>query len=107
MAEPHKVLLAYRHLYKAALRAVQYSKPSRYTARDCLRRAFRSEPASNLKPQAIARTLEFLDGAARAKGIEHKLVKNLLHVQWGRRRPQQVLKSYVCLLGNDKKMDHC
>ena len=30
-------------------------------------------------------SLEFLDGAAKATGLEHKIVKNLLHV-WGLRQ---------------------
>ncbi|TKA22230.1 hypothetical protein B0A50_08099 [Salinomyces thailandicus] len=79
----HKALFkAYRHLYTHALRAVQYSKPARFVCRDHLRAAFRDSPAQNFQPDRINRTLEFLDGAAKSKGIEHKVLKNLVFVWW-------------------------
>ena len=89
-----QVITAYRHLFKTALRAVQYSQPARFVVRDRLRDAFRnpSSPFSSSKAQSaaeegfdavkIARTLEFLDGAARVKGLEHRILKNLMHVWW-------------------------
>ncbi|GAB7348436.1 hypothetical protein MBLNU459_g6856t1 [Dothideomycetes sp. NU459] len=80
MPTNHEVILAYRNLYRHLLRAVQYSKPARYTARDRLRHNFRTNPHSTFDAARIARTLEFLDGAARTKGLEHRIVKNLLHV---------------------------
>lgn len=80
MTTNREILLAYRHLQKSLLRAIQYSKPARFTARDRLRQNFRSNDRSTFDADRISKTLEFLDGAARSKGLEHKIVKNLLHV---------------------------
>ena len=76
------IVRAYRNLYRAGLRAVQYSSPARYTLRDRLRRAFRASSASDFDQQRILNTLEFLDGAAKTTGIEHHIVKSLLMVWW-------------------------
>jgi hypothetical protein len=77
-----EAIRSYRHLYKALLKAVQYSHPARTICRDQLRDAYRNEPQSNYNPVKIARTLEFLDGAARERGMEHKILKNLLHTRY-------------------------
>ena len=79
---PSEVLLAYRHLYKHLLRAVQYSKPARFVARDRMRRCFQKSTKDDYDPTRVARTLEFLDTAAKSRGLEHKIVKNLMHVWW-------------------------
>lgn len=79
-----EIVLAYRHLYQHLLRAVQYSKPARYTARDHLRNAFRNSSTDSFDPQKIATTLGFLDNAAKFRGLEHRIVKNLMHVWWER-----------------------
>jgi hypothetical protein len=78
------ILHAYRHLYRALLRAVQYSTPNRYVARDQLRDAFRRGHYEQFDKQKISRTLEFLDAATRERGLEHRLLKNLLHVAYWR-----------------------
>lgn len=83
---PTETIHAYRHLYQHLLRAVQYSKPARYTARDRLRTAFRTSRPEEFDARKISRTLEFLDGAARVRGLEHKVVKNLMHVWFERQR---------------------
>jgi len=75
---------AYRHLYRALLRAVQYSTPNRYVARDQLRDAFCRGHYEQFDKQKISRTLEFLDAATRERGLEHRLLKNLLHVAYWR-----------------------
>lgn len=75
------VIHAYRHLYRGLLRAVLYSKPTRYVARDHLRTAFRNGTPEDYNSDEISRTLELLRGATK-RGIEHKLVKNILRV-WG------------------------
>lgn len=93
-ASRKELVLAYRHLYQHCLRAVQYSKPARYTARDRLRQAFRANPPSSFDAARIRTTLEFLDGAARARGLEHKVVKNLLHV-WAIRSNQISLYAHI------------
>jgi hypothetical protein len=76
-----QVLHAYRHLYRNGLRAVQYSKPARYSVRDKLRVAFR-EKGAKLEPTSLARTLQFLEAAARSRGLEHNIVRNLLLVHY-------------------------
>ncbi|KAI1817118.1 hypothetical protein GGS20DRAFT_100584 [Poronia punctata] len=83
-----EIIHAYRHLYKGLLRAIQFSKPARFSARRQMRTAFREEGAK-FDPQAIERTLLFLDAATRERGLEHRILKNLLRIGWDR-RPGQV-----------------
>lgn len=82
-----EVIHAYRHLYRGLLRAVQYSTPGRYTARDQLRKAFR-EPAKDgaaaLDKAGVKRTLWFLKAAQKEAGMEHRILKSLLMVGWHR-----------------------
>jgi len=85
-ATDKEILLAYRHLYKHLLRAVQYSKPARFTARDRMRDAFRKSPRETFDAASVARTVEFFDGAAKARGLEHRIVKNLMHVWWEQKK---------------------
>lgn len=80
-----QILHAYRHLLKASLRAIQYAKPARYTALQHVRDAFRLSHASAYDEASIKRTLEFLNHAAKTRGLEHRLVKNVVRV-WGERR---------------------
>ncbi|RYC61815.1 hypothetical protein CHU98_g4395 [Xylaria longipes] len=80
MADP-KIIHAYRHLYRGLLHAVQFSKPARYTARNQLRRAFR-EKGAKYDYRGIARTIRFLDAATRERGLEHRVLKNLLFIAW-------------------------
>ena len=79
---PQELVLAYRHLYRGVLHAVQYAKPQRYVARDQLRKAFRKESPSNFDQKKIDRTIEFFRVAAKETGLEHKILKNLLHTQF-------------------------
>jgi len=84
---PHQITTAYRHLFKSALRAVQYSQPARFIVQRRLRNAFRQQDSAfRFDAAKIARTLEFLDGAARVKGLEHRILKNLMHVWWEQAR---------------------
>lgn len=76
------ILHAYRYLYRSLLRAVQYSSPARYIARDQLRDAFRHGYREQFNQQKISRTLGFLDAASRERGLEHRILKNLLHVAY-------------------------
>lgn len=76
------VVHAYRHLYRQSLRAIQFSKPARFTLRDRLRLAFRKGSLNDFEPQKIKSTLKFLEYATKENGLEHKIVKNLLHVWW-------------------------
>jgi hypothetical protein len=78
-----EVVHAYRHLYRGLLRAVQFSKPARYVGRDQLRAAFREKGAVYNK-SGIDGTLQFFKAAARSRGLEHKVLKNLLFVHFYR-----------------------
>lgn len=87
------IIHAYRHLYRHSLRAIQFSKPARYTLRDRLRLAFRRGSATDFEPQKVENTIEFLQYATRENGLEHKIIKNLLLVWWiqekgGRSKPK-------------------
>ena len=76
------VISAYRTLYRTGLRAVQFSKPARYTLRDIIRKAFRAEPPESFDRDRIGNTVLFLKNAARETGMEHKILKNLLHTRY-------------------------
>ena len=76
------IIHAYRHLYRHSLRAIQFSKPARYTLRDRLRLAFRKGSPADFEPEKIQNTLEFLQYATKGRGLEHKIIKNLLFVWW-------------------------
>ncbi|PQE25385.1 Mitochondrial carrier protein [Rutstroemia sp. NJR-2017a BBW] len=78
---------AYRSLYRALLHAVQYAKPARYQGRDILRNAFRKGDPATYDQKRIENTITFLNIAAKEKGLEHKLLKNLLRVQYERTQP--------------------
>ncbi|KAF2671855.1 DUF1763-domain-containing protein [Microthyrium microscopicum] len=80
------IVNSYRTLYRASLRAVQYSTPNRYLLRDRLRRAFRESPRADYEPDRIANTLSFLNAAASDTGLEHRVVKSLCHVWHGEHR---------------------
>ncbi|KAJ4351796.1 uncharacterized protein N0V89_007140 [Didymosphaeria variabile] len=77
-----QIVCAYRHLFRQGLRAIQYSKPARFTLRDRIRLAFRKGSAADFDAQKIQNTLEFLQYATKENGLEHKIVKNLLFVWW-------------------------
>ena len=79
------IILAYRSLYRSALRAVQYSKPARYILRATLRNAFRNGTQADFDPKKIGNTILFLENAANVKGLEHRILKNLMHVRWWER----------------------
>lgn len=84
MASP-QITHAYRHLYRTLLKGVQYSTPARFVARGQLRRAFR-EPGATYDERGIKRTLWFLEAAAKERGMEHRILKNLLRVHQMRHR---------------------
>jgi hypothetical protein len=81
------ITTAYRHLYRTTLKAVRYSVPARYSARDVLRRAFRETPSDAYSPQRIANTVNFLERAEKYAGFEHKILKNMLFIRWWRYQP--------------------
>ncbi|KAK7511009.1 uncharacterized protein IWZ02DRAFT_431035 [Phyllosticta citriasiana] len=77
--ERTKILREYRRLYTWSLRAVQYSQPARYIVRDTLRHFFRKNAAASFDQEKVDNTVEFLRGAALERGMEHQIVKNLIH----------------------------
>lgn len=83
---PEKVIIAYRQLYRAALKAVCYSQPASTVVRNQLRSAFRAGDATTFNERAIKRTIWFLNNAAKVAGTEHKVVKNVLMVKFWRDR---------------------
>ncbi|CAM1503986.1 Fc.00g015770.m01.CDS01 [Cosmosporella sp. VM-42] len=78
-----EVIHAYRRLYRSLLKAVQYTIPARFVARDQLRAAFR-EPGAAYDEEGIKRTVWFLKAAALETGLEHKILKNLVRVRASR-----------------------
>lgn len=79
------LLHAYRKLLRAGLRAVQFSQPSRSVLTDRMREGFRDQHGS-FEPERVRRTVWFLNAAAGARGLEHKILKNLCRVHWERMR---------------------
>ncbi|KAM0335249.1 hypothetical protein ACHAQA_000293 [Verticillium albo-atrum] len=90
-----EVLHAYRHLYRGLLQAVQFSAKGRYTARDQLRTAFRDKNAT-FDAESIKRTIWFVNSAALERGLEHRILKNLIRTAHARSKPvywRTVIKS--------------
>lgn len=74
-----EIVRSYRHLYRHAMYAVQYAAPARHTLRILLENAYRTGNAADFDAQKITNTVTFLEGAAREKGLEHRVLKSLLH----------------------------
>lgn len=74
------VIHAYRHLLRSGLRAVQFSKPARFVVQQRVREAFEKGTPDAYDAEAIRRTIWFLKAAAEERGLEHKIVKNLVRV---------------------------
>jgi hypothetical protein len=88
-ATPTTLLHAYRHLLRAALRAVQFSKPARYVVRDQIREGFEvsrtTKVPASYDPERVRRTVWFLKAAAQEAGLESRILKNLVRVAWERK----------------------
>ena len=76
------VLRLYRQLYRQSLRAVRYSTPARHVLRQQLNLAFRNGKSTNVNAPEIKNTLQFLENATKETGLEHQILKNVLHVCW-------------------------
>lgn len=81
MAKKIDIIHAYRHLYRAGLKAVCYAQPASTDIRNLLRRSFRA-PNATFEDRPIKRTIWFLKNAAKSTGIEHKVVRNILFVSY-------------------------
>ncbi|KAF1990729.1 DUF1763-domain-containing protein [Aulographum hederae CBS 113979] len=83
----HELSTAYRNLLRSSLQAIQYTRgPARKTMISRLRLGFRKPPASDFSQARIDRTVEFLQGAARSTGLEHKILKSLLFTWYGQEK---------------------
>lgn len=92
----YDIVKSYRDLYRSALRAVQFSSPSRCTLKSHLRLAYRSNDTNAFNPAKVKNTLLFLKHAAEEKGLEHRLLKSLLHVWWWQEISSRQRREYVC-----------
>ena len=96
-----EIVRSYRHLYRHALHAVQYSSPARFTVRDVLESTFRAGNAADFQPQRIKNTLEFLSCAAKETGLEHKILKSLLFTWWWENKNRAIKECDITFsLGN-------
>jgi hypothetical protein len=77
-----QIVLAYRTLYRTALHAVQYSSPARHIVKATLEKSFRNGTRSDFNAKRIGNTVLFLENAANFRGLEHKILKNLVHMRW-------------------------
>lgn len=89
------VVDAYRRLYRSALRATHHSSPSKHVIRETMRNAFRTEPANNFNLRKIRNTEDFLRRAGEDTGMEHRILKNLLHVRYWQHHGKRDNKLYV------------
>ena len=84
IASSQEIVRSYRQIYRLGLYAVRYAVPARHTLRILIENAYRTGSAADYDAQKINNTLTFLEGAAKEKGLEHKILKNLLHTwYWG------------------------
>jgi hypothetical protein len=89
------VVSAYRSLYKAGLKAIRKSVSASFALRSLLRRSFREEAAATYSEERVRNTLAFLENASRYRGVEHKVVKNILHVRYWRERESGPTRMFV------------
>ena len=95
MTNTLQVLHAYRHIYRGSLRAVQYASPARHTLRTVINTAFRTGTANDFNPKKIKNTLALLKGAREARGLEHRLLKSMLHLWWFGGNTKSMKPEYV------------
>ncbi|KAL2213768.1 DUF1763-domain-containing protein [Sarocladium strictum] len=98
------IVHAYRRILRATYQAVQYSSPARFIVRDQVRAAFRESPESAsssstatanapaFDPQVAKRTAWFLEAAARERGVEHRVVKNLVKIRYHKNKATEKWK---------------
>lgn len=82
----------FRRFYRISMRAVQYSSPAKYCMLAKVKRCFRHmtpHPDALVEARIRDNTYDFLERAAREKGLEHKIVRNLCFVEWSRYAQQK------------------
>ncbi|KAJ9602062.1 hypothetical protein H2200_013422 [Cladophialophora chaetospira] len=87
VATDQAILWAYRHLYRAGIRAVRHARPARFELRDILRDAFRTSSSPNFNLRRVQNTIKFLENARNYQGFEHRILKNLLRLQYWKGKP--------------------
>ena len=90
-----EIIRAYRQLYREGLHAIQYASPARHVLKIQLNQAFRESGAEDFDTQKIENTILFLKCAAKQKGVEHGMLKRLLHVRWYELRLAKQRSEYV------------
>lgn len=96
-ASTHEIVQAYRQLLRQALHAVQYSSPARHVVRDQISHAFRSGTSAKFNADTIQNTIEFLENATKESGLEHHILKNLLHIRWWDTKSKKRRREYVAI----------
>ena len=94
-ASTPEIIQAYRQLLRQALHAVQYSSPARYVVRDQISHAFRQSTRGDFHVDTIKNTIEFLENATKESGLEHHILKNLLHIHWWDTKSKKRRREYV------------
>lgn len=94
-ASRKEIVTSYRSLYRHALHAVQYSSPARYTVKAVLENTYRHGKPADFVRCKVNNTLVFLRGAAEEKGLEHRILKNLLHTWWWRINHKRSWREYA------------
>jgi hypothetical protein len=77
-----ELVQAYRSLYRAALHAVRHATPAKYQIRDTMRAAFSPESKETFDARRVKNTVEFLERAGAQTGLEHKILRNIVHVRY-------------------------
>ena len=67
------------------MKAVKYSVPAKYSVRDKIRLGF-LEKTGSVSQETVDNTVLFLETAAKRKGMEHKLVRNVCLHDWSKRK---------------------
>lgn len=80
-----EIVRSYRTLYRQGLHAVQYACPARYTLKALIENTYRAGNAVDFDIRKVENTSTFLQCAAKEKGLEHRILKNLLHTWWWER----------------------
>jgi len=88
-ASSQEIIRSYRNLYRQGLHAVQYASPARYTLKTLIENTYRAGNAADFDARKIENTRTFLQGAAKEKGLEHRVLKSLLHTWWWEARSRR------------------
>lgn len=83
----------YRAFVRYGLRAVQYKTPHRYIYMNIIRRKF--ETTTQVAPETIQNTLQFVKNAAAYNCMEAKIIFNMIHVEYGRQEVKaDIVRAY-------------